>query len=385
MIPAATSWLTDPAARAVCDAVSGAGHAIYFVGGCVRNALLTLPDSDVDLATNALPEEVIACTEAAGLKAVPTGIDHGTITVISNGSPFEVTTFRKDVETDGRRAVVAFSDNIEDDARRRDFTMNALYATPEGKLVDPLGGYADLMARRVRFIDDAQARVREDYLRILRFFRFSAWYANPYEGFDADTLAAIATNLVGLETLSAERVGQEMTKLLAAPDPAPAVATMAQIGVLHLLLPGSDPRNLAPLVHVEQQTGATPDWITRLAVIGGTDARDRLRLSNADARRLDLLREQGFAAAPLAEVAYRHGEDAAKRVMLLRAVMAETLPAHGQETLIAQASKARFPVAATDLMPDLKGPALGAKLKKLEQRWIDSGFALTRKDLLDSV
>ncbi|MGY9039283.1 MAG: CCA tRNA nucleotidyltransferase, partial [Rhodobacterales bacterium] len=185
-LPASTRWLVDPDAQAVCDAVKDGGHVIYFVGGCVRNALLGVADSDVDMSTNALPERVMALAARAGLKAVPTGVEHGTVTVVSGGKGFEVTTFRRDVETDGRRAVVAFSDSIIDDALRRDFTMNALYADAQGRVIDPLESLPDLRARRVRFIEDAAQRIREDYLRTLRYFRFCAWYADPAEGFSPD-------------------------------------------------------------------------------------------------------------------------------------------------------------------------------------------------------
>ena len=383
VIPPGTRWLNDPAAQRVCRLVEGAGFSIYFVGGCVRNALLGQPDSDVDLSTNALPGQVMALAEGAGWKAVPTGIDHGTVTVVVDGKPFEITTFRRDVETDGRRAVVAFSDDISDDARRRDFTMNALYATAGGVVVDPLGGLPDLIAGRVRFIEDPQARIREDFLRILRFFRFSAWYADPAEGFDADALAAISDNLDGLETLSAERVGQEMAKLLAAPDPAPAVAAMRQTGALSRVMPGADDRLLGPLIHFEEQTETQPDWVRRLAVLGGSDLDTRLRLSKADARALALLMTDGFQGPPLAEFAYRHGAEAAQSAMLMRATLMEQAPGVAEFEQIDAGSTAEFPVSAADLMPALKGPALGAKLKQLEQRWIDSGFALGKQALLD--
>ena len=182
---------------------------------------------------------------AAGLKPVPTGIEHGTVTVVSGGLPHEVTTFRKDVETDGRHAQVAFGGSLED-ARRRDFTMNALYAEPDGAVIDPLGGLPDLRARTVRFIDDAAHRIREDYLRILRFFRFHAWYGEA-----GSTRAGLPPARRGprrLHALSRERVGAEMLKLLAAPDPAPAVAAMRASGVLAHVLPGGDDRLLAPMV-----------------------------------------------------------------------------------------------------------------------------------------
>jgi len=234
--------------------------------------------------------------EAAGLKPVPTGIDHGTVTVVSDGKPHEVTTFREDVDTFGRHAEVAFGSDLQADARRRDFTMNALYAQPDGTVIDPLGGMDDLAARRVRFIGDAAARIAEDYLRILRFFRFHAHYGDPASGLDADALAACAANLDGLDGLSRERVGAEMRKLLSAPDPAPAAAAMQAAGVLAIVLPGADTRALAPLVHLEDRTTTPPDAIRRLAALGGADVAERLRLSRAEAKRLARLAEAGAAA-----------------------------------------------------------------------------------------
>ncbi|MGJ8556810.1 MAG: CCA tRNA nucleotidyltransferase [Sulfitobacter geojensis] len=382
MIPADTSWLQNPEAQDVCAVITAAGYDVFFVGGCVRNAIMRLADSDIDMSTNAHPEKVMELATSAGLKAIPTGIDHGTVTVVVKGTPFEITTFRRDVETDGRHAVVAFSDNIHDDARRRDFTMNALYATPDGQVVDPLGGMGDLLARRIRFIEDPDARIKEDYLRILRFFRFSAWYGNPVEGFDAEALAAISTNTEGLETLSAERVGQEMVKLLNAPDPAPAVAVMRQTGVLSTVLPGSDDRMLAILIHMETALGIAPDWKRRLAVLGGEDPAARFRLSKADAQKLAVLREVGFSGPPVAEIAYRHGVEVGQTTVLLRAVLAEQMPDRALLETVLSAAEAKFPVTASDLMPEFQGPALGKKLRQLEQRWIDSGFALSAQELL---
>lgn len=383
LIPKGTSWLNDLAARRVFEAVQAGGFDIYFVGGCVRNALLGLADSDVDMSTNARPDDVIRLARAAGLKAMPTGIDHGTITVVVDGQPFEITTFRRDVETDGRRAVVAFSDNITDDARRRDFTMNALYADLEGRVTDPLDGLPDLLERRVRFIEDADQRIKEDYLRTLRFFRFSAWYADPAEGFDAGALASIAANTAGLETLSSERVGQEITKLLRAPDPAPAVATMRQIGVLSVILPGTDDRWLAPLIHLEAALGVTPDWRARLAVLGGDDTAGKLRLSKAVARAVQIYQSQGFAGAPPPEISYREGRNVARQIVMLRAAMAENMPDMAVLEEIERAAAAKFPIRAADLMPGLQGPALGKRLRELEATWIASGFTLDAKALLE--
>lgn len=383
MIRITDEWLTNPATQAVCAALISGGAQALFVGGCVRNALLGVPVSDIDIATDARPERVLKLAAAAGIKAVPTGIDHGTVTLVSGGIAHEVTTFRRDVETDGRRAVVAFADRVEEDAARRDFTMNALYARPDGTVLDPLGGLADLRAQRVRFIGDAAARIHEDYLRSLRYFRFHAWYGDPEKGFDPEALAAIAGNLDGLSRLSHERVGAEMLKLLAAPDPAPSVTAMRQTGVLARLLPGADDRALAPLVHLEQAAGVAPDPIRRLAALGGEDVADRLRLSRAQARQLEQLRHAAEGTAEAGELGYRLGVDAARDALLLRAAICG-LPWDGDALeSAAQGARARFPIRAGDLMPRLQGPALGARLKQLEAEWIASGFRLGREELLD--
>jgi len=382
IIPPATSWLADPDAQAVCRAIAAGGHSIFFVGGCVRNALLDLPDSDTDMSTDALPQEVTALANAAGLKPVPTGIDFGTVTVVAGGKPFEVTTFRRDVETDGRRAVVAFSKDITDDARRRDFTMNALYATPDGLVIDPLGGLADLRARRIRFIENAGDRIREDYLRTLRFFRFSAWYADPAQGFDTDALDGIAQNLGGLETLSHERVGQEMRKLLAAPDPSVALAGMRSTGVLQTLIQGADDRWIAPIVHFEQMLDVAPRWITRLAALGGV-GQSHPWFTKKEAREFTMLLDVAYGGARLAEIAYRHGFDSAVTTALIRAAMAETPPALQTLDIIERGAAATFPVKAKHLISEYQGPALGARLAELERIWIASDFTMGKTELLD--
>src|SRR5579859_1773793 len=212
-------WMTAADTAAVLDALEAAGGAdcARFVGGCVRNTLIGKPVSDIDIATVLTPERVTEALKAAKLKAVPTGVEHGTVTAVAGGKPFEVTTLRRDVATDGRRAVVAFTDDWKEDAQRRDFTINALYAAPEGEVFDYFEGISDLEAGRVRFVGDPVTRIREDYLRILRLFRFHAWYGEG--ALDPDALRAAAHERSGLARLSGERVSREMLRLLAAEDP----------------------------------------------------------------------------------------------------------------------------------------------------------------------
>jgi poly(A) polymerase len=373
----AGDWLSDPNTQAVLAMLTAAGHQALVVGGCVRNAVLAVPVTDVDIATSARPETVMALAQAAGLRAVPTGLAHGTVTVVAGGTGFEVTSFRRDVATDGRHATVAYCDDVGQDAARRDFTMNALYARADGTVLDPLGGLPDLLARSVRFVGNADARIAEDYLRILRFFRFHAQYGDPGQGLDADGLAACAAGADGLAQLSAERVGTELRKLLSAPDPAPAIAAMAHAGILTRVLPGADARALPMLVHLE--AGTPPNWLRRLAVLGG-DATG-LRLTRAEARDLDRLRDALGNGQRALELGYRLGAELATSVILSRAALFETTPPTGWDTDVAKGAAARFPVTARDL-PHLEGPALGAELRRIEGVWIASGCSLGRDALL---
>lgn len=376
-------WLDAPSTQAVLGMLEKAGHQAFLVGGCVRNALLNVPVKDIDIATDARPDRVIAIAGESGFEAIPTGIDHGTITVVAGGAPHEITTFRKDVETTGRHATVTFSDDIAQDARRRDFTMNALYARRDGIVVDPLDGLKDLRARRVRFIEDASLRIKEDYLRILRFFRFHAWYGDQAAGMDPEALAAIAGHLEGLQRLSRERVGAEMMRLLAAPDPAPAVAAMRGVGVLGNILPGAEDRALAPLVHIEAEVEAPPVAIRRLAALGGQDVAKRLRLSRAQAKALDLMRVEAVSTRSATALGYLFGSDLAISVLLLRAAFYERSINPSEFEEVSEGVIAKFPITAADLMPELTGPALGKRLRALEDAWLSSGCALTKAELLD--
>jgi poly(A) polymerase len=373
-------WLHEDGTAAVCAALTAAGHRALFVGGCVRDALLGRSASDIDIATDAEPETVVELAAAAGLRSVPTGIEHGTVTVIASGRPFEVTTFRRDVETDGRRATVAFSTDIAEDAKRRDFTMNALYARPDGAVEDPLGGLADLREGRVRFVGDPDERIAEDTLRILRFFRFHAWYGDSARGLDPDGLAACAAGADGLDALSRERVGAEMTRLLSAPDPAPALAAMAASGILARVLPGADASAIAPLVHLELALGADPSWRRRLAALGWREAwADLLRLSKADRRALDATVRALEEASPPAATAFREGPEAARDAALIVAASVGAPPPDDLETEVARGAAAEFPLRAADL--DLAGEPLGHALKALQEAWIRSEFTLGADDL----
>jgi poly(A) polymerase len=285
--------MTAPATTAVLDALEAAGGAdcVRFVGGCVRNAVIGRPIADIDLATTLPPAEVTAALKAAGVRAVPTGVEHGTVTAIYKHQPIEVTTLRRDVETDGRRAVVAFTTDWREDAERRDFTLNALYARRDGTLFDPTGhGVADARAGRIVFVGDPLMRLREDHLRSLRFFRFLAWYGRGEP--DAAAIAAVIALKDQVAILAAERISAELLKLLAAEDPRAAARLMHATGVLPAVLPGPlDLDRLEALVEIELSLGET-DALARLAALLPDDqaeavrSAERLRLSNAERDRL---------------------------------------------------------------------------------------------------
>ena len=407
--PIKADWLGEPALQAVFDALEQEGDTARVVGGAVRNTLLGVPVSDIDIATTAEPATVIRRVEAAGLKAVPTGVDHGTVTVVSEGRAFEVTTLREDVETHGRHATVRFGRNWQHDAERRDFTMNALYAARDGALFDPVGGLPDLAARRVRFIGEAERRIREDYLRILRFFRFHAQYGEGPP--DAEGLAAVARLKDGLAGLSAERIGMEMRKLVGARGAVATLEAMLDAGIMpQVLVPQG---GLAPFKALRALDGLganTREPALALAALSeGGEAEldalaDRLRLSNAERRRMkaarlaaDMAQGKLGSAEPEAvrlaalELLYRHGREAACDGVLLAAaeagLAAEDVGLRALLEAVAALDVPRLPVTGGDLTKAgvAPGPKVGEGLRLAESRWIDSGFALDRAALISAV
>ncbi len=410
--PAAHAWLRAPDVSAVMAALDAArpGSA-RFVGGCVRNALMGAPVGDIDIACQLAPEAVIAAVQAAGLKVVPTGLAHGTVTAIVGGRPFEVTTLRRDVTTDGRNATVAFSEDWAEDSRRRDFTFNAIYADVDGALFDPQGGVADALARRLVFIGDATARIREDYLRILRFFRFAAWYGAAPGGtptFDEAAVAACRAEAAGLDRLSVERVWKELKTLLGAPDPAPTLAVMAETGVLERVLPEAIALDLVgALTALERAEAWAPDAMLRLAALiprietTAARVRRRLKLSNAEGQRLVCWASQaanprlmlGQPEAEVAKTLYALDEQALlDRARLAWAIDASPETEQGPDpeawrALIAGVegwTRPVFPVTGKDLVAAgvPKGPRMGATLKALEALWVRGGFKADRQALL---
>lgn len=398
---AAADWLRAPMTQTVLAALRAAGHEGRVVGGAVRNALMGKPVGDIDIATTALPKEVIRAAKAAGLHVLPTGLQHGTVTVVCDHTPHEVTTLRRDVATDGRHATVAFTSDWAADAARRDFTFNALYCDAAGRVHDPLGGYPDLVARRVRFIGSADARIAEDYLRILRFFRFHAEHSSGPP--DAEGLAACLRGRHGLDRLSGERIRVELMKLAIAPGALATLGVMAGHGLLGQVL-GCEPGigELARLTRIEAALALPADALQRLGCLMPDTAEAvaqlerRLRLSKADCAVLAAAVQAGDLGLSLVP------PEAAAKVILYAlgpAAWGRAVPVRwarsgaGQDDaawralweLPLQWAVPVFPVAGRDLLalglPP--GPAVGAILRQLEAEWIAGGFAAHRAALLE--
>lgn len=375
------SWLTTPATTAVFDALEAVGGpgCARFVGGSVRNALVGRPVDDFDVATRLKPEDTMTALTAAGIKVVPTGLAHGTVTAVSGKKPYEITTLRRDIETDGRRAVVAFTDDWSEDAARRDFRLNALYADRTGAIFDPTGhGVQDALAGRVVFVGDADRRIEEDYLRILRFFRFFAWYGRSEP--DPAGLAACAAHVEGVARLSAERVSRELLKLLAAPDPRPAVRAMRGACVLDRLLPA-----VPDLTAFEALSARTEDAVLRLSAllpdeppaVAGTA--QNLRLPKMIERRLTEAAEgpidPATPDAALRTLIYRNGAQAIRdRIQRGGATTGEDT---GRAlSLIETWVVPRLPVGGRDLarLNVEPGPETGRLLRAFETEWVAEDF-----------
>jgi len=395
--PIDAPWLKSGSVTRVLELLNGDGEEARVVGGAVRNALLNIQTGDIDIATTALPEEVIRRAKAAGIKSVPTGIEHGTVTLVIDAHPFEVTTLREDTETFGRKAKVAFGRDWAGDAHRRDFTINALSVGADGIVYDYVGGLTDIAARRVRFIGDAEQRIAEDYLRVLRFFRIHAAFGAG-EVDRAGYLACIGAR-TGLATLSAERVRMELLKLLVADGAIGAVVAMADGGLLLPILGGIGYTGpFAVMIAAERLLDLKPDPIRRLAALAVAVTEDarrlaaRLRLTNAETRALDSMGHRWWRLAGMDEARarrrlYRLGEDRYRDRLLLAWARAgsDADPAPWRElALLPQRwSAPKFPLKAADFIARgiAEGPALGHVLTLAEDAWLAADFPLDEPTL----
>lgn len=378
-----------PALARVLTLLEDDGHAAHLVGGAVRNVLMDIPVGDLDVATSAHPDVVARIFEAAGAEVHPTGIDHGTLTVVVDEIPFEITTWRKDVATDGRRATIAFATHMKEDAQRRDFTINALYADVRGEIFDPTGfGLEDIAERRLAFVGTPSDRIREDHLRILRFYRFAATHGITINASSED---AQACRVLGpmVQDLPGERMGQEMRKLMGADNPASALAQMQEDEVLfYILISPKSPRRIAAVLSAlraaEYEMGLSPDPIRRIATLTNSAPSEALRLSRAETRRFRALASAARGRAGPAELGYRLGAQDARSALAIRvAICPHTNTSAEAIAAIDKGAVSRFPVSGGDLKDHISGPALGAALKDMEAQWIASGFTLDREALLE--
>lgn len=393
------AWLQDESLQTLLSLLQEGGEEARINGGAVRNALMGLPVNDVDVSTTLVPRDVLLRLKNGGYKVVPTGIGHGTVTAVLDGTSYEVTTLRRDIETDGRHATVLYGRDWTEDARRRDLTINALYADASGKIHDPLGGLPDVMSQTIRFIDNAETRIREDYLRILRFFRFFAWYGKHRP--DAEGLKACAKLKDGLRDLSAERIWQEISKLMAAPDPSRALLWMRQTGVLSTVLPETEKwgiDSLPRLIAAELEHGWEPDALLRLmSIIPPREEvllplSSRLKLSNVTRERL-----LNWADTPVPDgklkkldfqkwLYWQNEQGAADRLRMAIVADPSDRKTVRQLRWLTSWERPVFPVRGQDLLDSgmQPGPAIAARLRDLETRWVEGGFELGADDMPSS-
>ena len=402
-------WLHDEGLQKLLHCLSENGEEARVVGGAVRNQLLGYPVNDIDIATTCLPDEIIKRASENGFKAVPTGYEHGTITVVVKDHSYEVTALRADIEPDGRRAKVIFGRDWKTDAKRRDFTINAIYADANGKIYDDVNGLADIETETLRFIGTAEERIREDYLRILRFFRLYAWVGKGRP--DAEAIKACARLKDGLLQLSAERVWSEVKKMLSAPDPTRALLWMRQAAILGIILPETEKWGIdafRPLIETERVMRLPPDPLLRLfSIVPRDEVRlkkmaERLRFSKLEKTRLmDFARispiKYNSSDIEIKKLVYHHGKQAVLDELTLALSNARAHALSNDNALVEASHYTRlrklteqydipvFPLTGKDLLPlgITEGPAIGHKLKALEKRWVESGFLLDRKALLD--
>lgn len=395
LVPEEHPWLKNPDLGKIFSAIRAGGGEARVVGGAVRDALLSRALGDFDLAVNLPPERVMQALNAQGIRVVPTGLAHGTVTAVLAHRGFEITTLRHDVETDGRHARVAFTDDWQADAARRDFTLNALYVEENGTLYDYFEGYNDLQKGRVRFIGDARARIQEDVLRILRFFRFTAWFAR--EKADPEGLEACRDLVALLPQLSAERVWREVTKLLLAPDPVPVWELMKETGVLaYVNAEATNTQRLRSLLKIENRYHEPPSALLRLSALlpqeplPAVSFAERMKISRRDTEKLSLQAslpsqlDGHLDRIPLRSLLYRFGTQGVRAATLLLAAQKESLDITEALKVIDIWENPSFPLQGADLLKEglEPGPALGVILKKVEAWWIEKDFQPTHKECL---
>jgi poly(A) polymerase len=376
------NWLNQASAQCLSKAFKNYGHQALFVGGCVRNSILKVPVTDIDMATDALPETIIKISKENNFKFILTGLTHGTITIIIDKIAYQITTFRSDIANDGRYAKVEFTTSLLLDASRRDLTINALYCDSYGKVIDPLNVLEDLNNRIIKFIGDPNKRIAEDYLRILRFFRFQAIYGNEMLEIDVPALAACREHKSKLATLSKERITSELRKLFLSNNPTRTIIKMIDTGILNQLFDNCSINSFISYIEAEKKYKIEINWIGRLLSLQGSNIEEVLTLTRRELKMIKYTKKAIEQNVPIFEFSYYNGMEYGIMYLLLQHGMKKTTLNKILINKVSSIVTRKFPVTAKDLMPKLKGKKLGDELKKLESQWIESDFTLNKNQLL---
>ena len=377
-----TKWLRNPSAQKLSKLYKNFGYQVLFVGGCVRNTILKMPVTDIDLATDAQPEEIIKIAKENNIRFVPTGLAHGTITLIIGNKNYQITTFRTDFDHDGRYAKVEFTESLLLDASRRDLTINALYCNHVGEVIDPLNGLDDIKKQKIKFIGNPNERIKEDNLRILRFFRFQAIYGNKNLEIDSIALEACHNHKSKLAALSKERITSELRKILSAPNPLEVMIKMNETGVLNELFQNVSIDSLEAYLKTEEKFKININWLGRLLSLQVTQEEESLKLTRCEFKFLKQTKSAIENQIHVLEFSYYNGVENGKIYSILQNFRHNIILSKNLLNQINSLATKKFPITAKDLMPEISGKKLGEALRSLEDRWIKSNFTLSKKELL---
>ena len=377
-----TKWLRNPSAQKLSKLYKNFGYQVLFVGGCVRNTILKMPVTDIDLATDAQPEEIIKIAKENNIRFVPTGLVHGTITLIIDNTHYQITTFRTDFDHDGRYAKVEFTESLLLDASRRDLTINALYCNHVGEVIDPLNGLDDIKKQKIKFIGNPNERIKEDNLRILRFFRFQAIYGNKNLEIDSIALEACHNHKSKLAALSKERITSELRKILSAPNPLEVMIKMNETGVLNELFQNVSIDSLEAYLKTEEKFKININWLGRLLSLQVTQEEESLKLTRCEFKFLKQTKSAIENQIHVLEFSYYNGVENGKIYSILQNFRHNIILSKNLLNQINSLATKKFPITAKDLMPEISGKKLGEALRSLEDRWIKSNFTLSKRELL---
>ena len=383
------AWNSDSTLKTLIHSLESAGGEAYLVGGCVRNTILGKPFTDIDIATDLLPEQVVKISKKEGYKVIQTGLPYGTVTIVNAGRKFEVTTFRSDIKTYGRKASVKFTADIKLDAMRRDFTMNSIYMNISGQIIDPLESMGDLLKGKIKFIGNPSERIREDKLRILRFFRFLAEFNKGRSDIDQDTMEALYKYKKEVKSLSRERIWMELKRILSVPEPQHIFSIMIEKGILDEALPSIELEGLSKVVSAEKKYSVSTSHLIRLFSLNKTIGKkwaNYVSLTSNEAKILEFIKESLVHYKDLKTVAYKFGRVVAEGWLLnYDDGFSEMIPSKISE-IIDNGCNTFFPVSGVDLLEEMEeGPELGRQMEWLEDLWIKSGFTMGKKELLSKL